>query len=121
VAYKAIEDFHHEDPAIEAGIRVIKQAMLAPSLQISVNAGMNGETIIDNIKAHKNYNWGYDYNSDTYCDFVEAGIIDATKGVRCSLEDAASVAGLLLTTVGGTFASEEDAQMGPKPVIYPMH
>jgi len=79
------------------GADIVRRALVAPLKQIAWNAGLDGGVVLEKIKEMKP-NEGYDALADKYCDLVEAGIIDPTKVVRCALQNAASVAGLLLTT-----------------------
>lgn len=86
----------NEDQKI--GINIIRHALMAPARQISNNAGVEGSVVIYKILDNKDFHFGYDASSDTYTDMIKAGIIDPTKVVRTALQDAASIAGLLLTT-----------------------
>lgn len=86
----------NEDQKI--GINIIRHALTAPARQISNNAGVEGSVVISKILDSKDYNFGYDASKDEYTDMVKAGIVDPTKVVRTALQDAASIAGLLLTT-----------------------
>jgi chaperonin GroEL len=80
------------------GAMIIRRALEAPMRQISTNAGQDGSVIVQNVRASKTANYGYNAATDTYEDLVKAGVIDPTKVVRTALENAASVASLLLTT-----------------------
>ena len=86
----------NEDQKI--GINIIRHALMAPARQISNNAGVEGSVVISKILDNGDFNFGYDAATDTYTDMIKAGIIDPTKVVRTALQDAASIAGLLLTT-----------------------
>lgn len=86
----------NEDQKI--GINIIRHALMAPARQISNNAGVEGSVVIYKILDNKDFHFGYDASTDTYTDMIKAGIIDPTKVVRTALQDAASIAGLLLTT-----------------------
>ena len=86
----------NEDQKI--GINIIRHALMAPARQISNNAGVEGSVVISKILDNKDYNYGYDASKDEYTDMIKSGIIDPTKVVRTALQDAASIAGLLLTT-----------------------
>ena len=66
--------------------------------QIATNAGQDGAVVIQNVRSGDSPTWGYNAGTDTYEDLVSAGVIDPTKVVRCGLQNAASVATLLLTT-----------------------
>ncbi len=81
-----------------AGIAIIRRALRAPTFQIATNAGAEGSIVVGKVLESKNRNWGYDAQTDTYGDLVKAGIIDPAKVLRAALQDAASVAGLLITT-----------------------
>ena len=80
------------------GIDIIRRALKAPARQIAENAGTDGSIVVGKILDHKEFNWGYDAQSGKYGDLIKAGIMDPTKVVRTALQDAASVAGLLVTT-----------------------
>ncbi|MDP3371658.1 MAG: chaperonin GroEL [Candidatus Paracaedibacteraceae bacterium] len=82
----------------EVGIRIIRHAMTAPCRQIATNAGADGSIVIGKIMDSKDYTFGFDAQTGTYGDMVKNGIIDPTKVVRTALQDAASVASLLITT-----------------------
>jgi len=83
---------------IQAGIDIIKRALEAPIRQIATNAGVEGSIVVSKVMEANKDNWGFDAQTETYCDLIAAGIIDPTKVVRTALQDAASVAGLLITT-----------------------
>lgn len=85
---------------VQTGINIIKNALAYPIKQICVNAGVSGDVVINTIlKNELGYNnFGYDAKRDTYCNMINAGIIDPAKAIRVALENAASVAGLFLTT-----------------------
>ncbi|MCX8135144.1 MAG: chaperonin GroEL, partial [Roseococcus sp.] len=82
----------------EVGIEIVRRAIQAPAKQIAMNAGKDGAVIAGEVLRNSNYNWGYDAQKDEFKDLVAAGIIDPTKVVRTALQDAASVASLLITT-----------------------
>jgi chaperonin GroEL len=86
------------NPDQEAGIKIIFHALAAPCRQIAENAGDDGSVVLGKISENNDRNFGYDAQTGTYCDMVKAGIIDPTKVVRTALQDAASVASLLITT-----------------------
>ena len=81
-----------------AGIAIVRKALSAPTFQIAANAGAEGSIVVGKVAESRNRNWGYDAQKDVYCDLVKAGIIDPAKVIRAALQDAASVAGLLITT-----------------------
>ena len=80
------------------GVQIIRKALEAPLWMISENAGKEGPVIVDEVRANKNKNFGYDAGNDTFGDMLEKGIIDPAKVTRTALENAASIASLVLTT-----------------------
>ncbi len=82
----------------KAGVNIIKKALSAPIRQICANAGVDGAVIVGKILENDNANFGYNAQNGEYVDMLKAGIIDPAKVVRCALQDASSVSGLLLTT-----------------------
>jgi chaperonin GroEL len=97
-ALKSLESLKVENEDQKIGINIIRRAVQAPARQIAQNAGEDGSVIVGKILENGSYNWGYDAQSGTYGDLVSKGIIDPTKVVRTALQDAASVASLLITT-----------------------
>ena len=79
------------------GVRVVRRAMEAPARQIAANAGYEGGVVVRNILRKKGA-YGFDADNGRYGDMIKAGIVDPTKVVRIALQNAASVAGLLITT-----------------------
>ena len=82
----------------KTGAMIVRKALEAPIKQIAENAGVNGGVIVAKVLAQKSMNYGYDALTDTYGDMIEKGILDPTKVTRSALQNAASVAGTLLTT-----------------------
>ena len=82
----------------DAGIKIIRRAIQAPLRQIAENAGVDGSVVAGKVIETASPTFGFDAQSETYGDMLQAGIIDPTKVVRIALEDAASIAGLLITT-----------------------
>ncbi len=84
----------------KTGVQIILRALEEPIRQIAANAGVEGSVIVENIKANagKSAGYGYDALNDEYCDMIERGIIDPTKVTRSALQNAASVAAMVLTT-----------------------
>ncbi len=85
----------------DAGIQIIRRALQAPIRQIAENAGVEGSIVVGKVLEAKGANFGYDAQNDEYGDMIEKGIIDPAKVVRTALQDAASIAGLLITTEAG--------------------
>lgn len=80
------------------GIATVANALQAPIRQIATNAGLEGAVVLDKVKSSGKINFGFDAAEETYCDMVEAGITDPTKVTRSALENAASIAAMVLTT-----------------------
>ena len=82
----------------KTGACAVAQALTAPTKQIAVNAGIDGSVVLDRVKNADQVGYGFDAYNEEYCDMIAAGIVDPTKVARSALENAASVASLLLTT-----------------------
>jgi chaperonin GroEL len=99
----------------EAGINIVRKALQAPIRQIAENAGVEGSIVVGKVLDQKSPTFGYDAQNNEYVDLVQKGIIDPAKVVRTALQDAASVAGLLVTTEAGVAEApkkkEEHAHM----------
>jgi chaperonin GroEL len=80
------------------GAQIVRRALESPMRQIAVNAGLDGAVVVQNVRSNKGKNWGFNAATEVYEDMVKAGVIDPTKVVRTALQNAASVASLLLTT-----------------------
>ncbi len=100
----------------QIGVNIIKKSLEEPIKQIVNNAGVEPAIVVEKVKASKDPNFGYDAYTEKYVDMLDTGIIDPTKVARTALQNAASVAGLLLTTeVMITEIPEEDKKMPPMP------
>jgi chaperonin GroEL len=97
-AKKAVGRISNENPDVQAGINIVLRALEAPARQIAENSGVEGSIVVGKILENKSESFGFDAQSEQYVDLVDAGIIDPAKVVRTALQDAASVAGLLITT-----------------------
>ncbi|HEY0439840.1 MAG TPA: chaperonin GroEL [Xanthobacteraceae bacterium] len=97
-AKKAIGKMTAENPEVQAGINIVLKALEAPVRQIAENAGVEGSIVVAKVLENKSETFGFDAQREEYVDMVQAGIIDPAKVVRAALQDAASVAGLLITT-----------------------
>lgn len=95
---KAIENLKAANGDQEVGIRIVRHALAAPCRQIALNAGADGSIVVGKVLENSSYTHGYDAQSGEYVDMIKSGIIDPTKVVRTALQDAASVASLLITT-----------------------
>jgi chaperonin GroEL len=85
-------------PEQQVGVNIVRRALEEPIRQIAANAGMEGSVIVEKVRADKNPSAGFNAATEEYVDMIKAGIIDPTKVSRCALQNAASVAGLMLTT-----------------------
>ena len=82
----------------KTGARIIAKALEAPIRQIAANAGLDGSVILENVKKSEQPGYGFDAYKEEYCDMVASGIVDPAKVTRSALENAASVASMVLTT-----------------------
>ena len=97
-AKKAVGRIADDNPDVQAGINIVLKALESPTRQIAENSGVEGSIVVGKIMEHKSETFGFDAQSEAYVDLVDRGIIDPAKVVRAALQDAASVAGLLVTT-----------------------
>jgi chaperonin GroEL len=97
-AKKAVGRIQDENPDVQAGINIVLKALEAPIRQIAENAGVEGSIVVGKIVDEKSETYGFDAQAEKYVDMIEAGIVDPAKVVRTALQDAGSVAGLLVTT-----------------------
>jgi chaperonin GroEL len=96
----------------EAGINIVRRALQAPIRQIAENAGVEGSIVVGKVTDQKSPSYGYDAQTGEYVDMIQKGIIDPAKVVRTALQDAASVAGLLVTTEAGVAEAPKKASEG---------
>jgi chaperonin GroEL len=97
-ALKALETVQPANADQKAGVEIVRRAIQTPARQIAQNAGDDGSVVVGKLLEKSDYNWGYNAANGEYQDLVKAGIIDPAKVVRTALQDAASVASLLITT-----------------------
>ena len=83
---------------VQAGINIVLKALEAPIRQIVANAGVEGSIVVNEIAKNKSETFGFNAQTEEYVDMIGTGIVDPAKVVRTALQDAASVAGLLITT-----------------------
>ena len=112
-ALKSLDDLKVENEDQKIGINIIRRAVQAPARQIAQNAGEDGSVIVGKILENGSYNWGYDAQNGTYGDLLAKGIIDPAKVVRTALQDAASVASLLITTEAMVAEKPKKASAAP--------
>ena len=94
----------------EIGVQIVKRALEEPLRQIVQNAGKEGAVILEKVRANKDANFGYNAATETFEDLVAAGVIDPAKVTRCALQNAASIAGLMLTTEALISELQEDGK-----------
>ena len=97
-AVEALKRLQTENEDQKHGVEIVRKALQTAARQIAINAGDDGSIVVGKILEKDEYNFGYDAQTGEYGNLVSKGIIDPTKVVRCALQDAASVAGLLITT-----------------------
>ncbi len=114
-AIKALEDLKGENEDEDTGIAIIKRALEEPLRQIVANAGLEGSVIVQKVREGKD-DFGFNARTEVYENLMQAGVIDPTKVARVALENAASIAGMLLTTecVLADIKEEKEASM-PNP------
>ncbi len=99
VASKAVSKLLKETHGDErTGVAMIAKALEAPIKQIAANAGLEGAVILNNVKSSKSVTYGFNAAAEQYCDMISAGVVDPTKVCRSALENAASIASIVLTT-----------------------
>jgi chaperonin GroEL len=97
-AKQAIASAKNENSDIQAGFNIVLKALEAPIRQIAENAGVEGSIVVGKITDNKSQTFGFNAQTEEYVDMLTAGIVDPAKVVRAALQDAASIAGLLITT-----------------------
>jgi chaperonin GroEL len=102
-------------PEQSFGIKIVRRALEEPLRQIAVNAGFEASVVVHTVVSSKDEKYGFNANANQYEDMVKAGIIDPTKVVRSALQNAASIAGLMLTTetMIADLPKKDDAHMMP--------
>ena len=97
----------------QIGVNIVKKSLEEPLRQIVVNAGLESSIIAEKVRNSKEPNYGFDAYKEEFCDMLKAGIIDPTKVTRTALQNAASVAGLMLTTEVMITELPDDDKKGP--------
>jgi len=97
-AAKALDKLEPENEDQKVGINIVRKALSWPARLIAINAGEDGSVVVGKILDNSDYGFGYNAQSGEYGDLTSQGVIDPTKVVRCALQGAASIAGLLITT-----------------------
>jgi len=110
-----LKDFKLEDPDEQIGAQIVLRALEEPLRQIAENAGLDGSIVVERVRSSDNLNFGYNAQTDKYEDLVEAGVIDPTKVTRTALQNAASIASLLLTTEAVVVEKKEPEKSSSMP------
>jgi len=97
-ASKVLDGFKGDNDDQEAGVAIVRRALQAPIRQIAENAGVEGSIVVGKVLENSSATFGFNAQTEEYVDMVKAGVIDPAKVVRTALQDAASVAGLMITT-----------------------
>ncbi|MGE4253133.1 MAG: chaperonin GroEL, partial [Parvibaculaceae bacterium] len=111
-AKKAVDGLKSDNADIQAGIKIVSKALESPIRQIAENSGVEGSIVVGKV-LEKSGNYGFDAQTEEYGDLVDKGIIDPTKVVRTALQDAASVASLLITTEAMVAEKPKDKPAAP--------
>ncbi len=114
---KALEGLKAANDDQQSGIDIVRRALRAPARQIADNAGEDGAWIVGKLLESEEYSWGFNAATGEYQDLVKAGVIDPAKVVRTALQDAASVASLLITTEALVAELPKDEKAAPIPAM----
>jgi chaperonin GroEL len=114
-AQKALDNFKLEDEDEQAGGQIVRRALEEPLRQIAQNAGNEGSVVVEKVREGKPASYGFNAATEQYEDLVKAGVIDPTKVTRTALQNATSIAGLLLTTEAVVFEIPEEKGKGALP------
>jgi len=110
-----LKDLKLDDPDEQTGAQIVLRALEEPLRQIAENAGLDGSIVVERVRSNDNLSFGYNAQADKYEDLVEAGVIDPTKVTRTALQNAASIASLLLTTEAVVVEKKEPEKSSPMP------
>jgi chaperonin GroEL len=116
-ALKALDGLKAANDDQQSGIDIVRRALRAPARQIAENAGEDGAWIVGKLLEAEDYNWGFNAATGEYQDLVQAGVIDPAKVVRTALQDAASVASLLITTEALVAEVPKEEKAAPAPAM----
>src|SRR5579885_735693 len=112
-AKAAVQKLKSENADEQAGINIVLKALESPIRQIAENAGVEGSIVVGKVLENKAQTFGFNAQAETYVDMIDAGIVDPAKVVRTALQDAASVAGLLITTEAMVAELPKDKEPAP--------
>jgi len=114
-ASKVLDGFKGDNDDQEAGVAIVRRALQAPIRQIAENAGVEGSIVVGKVLENASATFGFNAQTEEYVDLVQAGVIDPAKVVRTALQDAASVAGLLITTEAAIVEAPKKGGAGGPP------
>jgi chaperonin GroEL len=116
-ASEVLNDLKLDDPDEQSGVKIVRRSLEEPLRWIAQNAGHEGSIIVEKVRATKEANYGFNAQSEEYEDLVKAGVIDPAKVTRTALQNAASIAALMLTTEAtiSEIPEEKKAPAGPPP------
>src|SRR6201991_277487 len=118
-ASRVLDGFKGDNDDQEAGVAIVRRALQSPIRQIAENAGVEGSIVVGKVLENASATFGFNAQTEQYVDLIQAGIIDPAKVVRTALQDAASVAGLMITTEAAIAEApkDENASSGPVPAM----
>jgi chaperonin GroEL len=116
-AQKALANFRLEDEDEQIGVQIVRRALEEPLRQIARNAGLEGSIVVERVRAEGNVNFGFNAATGEYEDLVRGGVIDPTKVARTALQNAASIASLLLTTEAVVAELPEEKKKAASPAM----
>ena len=116
-ALKSLDSLNAANDDQQSGIDIVRRALRAPARQIADNAGEDGAWIVGKLLESQDYSWGFNAATGEYQDLVQAGVIDPAKVVRTALQDAASVASLLITTEALVAEVPKEDKAAPVPAM----
>ncbi len=114
-ASKALEALRLEDPDEQTGVAIVKRALEEPLRQIASNAGVEGAVVVERVKAERHDHIGFNAETEQFEDLITAGIIDPAKVSRVALQNASSIASLLITTEALVAEIKEETEESPTP------
>ena len=112
-AQRALKNVKTSDAEEQVGVEIIRRSLEEPIRMIAQNAGAEGSLVVERVRSSKEDSFGYNALTDTYENLVQAGVIDPTKVTRTALQNAASIASLLLTTEALIVEKKEDKPSAP--------
>ena len=116
-AGRALDKLKPASEDLAMGIQIVRRALSAPVRQIAENAGVDGAIVVGKLTEKNDQSFGFDAQAEKYGDMFEAGIIDPTKVVRTALQDAASIAGILVTTEAVVARQPEEVHAASHPAM----